>query len=47
VIAASPEGAAGFSADEVAWLLARAPGEILVVRPSEQAPARRPMAAAA
>ena len=47
VVAASPEGAAGLSADDVAWLLARAPGEILVVRPSEEAPARRPMAAAA
>jgi hypothetical protein len=47
VVAASPEGAAGFSAEDVAWLLASAPGEILVVRPSDEAPARRPMAAAA
>jgi Universal stress protein family len=47
VVAASPEGAAGFSADDVAWLLARAPGEILVVRPSDEAPVRRPLAAAA
>jgi Universal stress protein family len=47
VVAASPEGAAGFSAADVAWLLARAPGEILVVRPSDEAPARHALAAAA
>jgi hypothetical protein len=47
VVAASPEGAAGFSADDVAWLLARAPGEIVVLRPSAEAPARRSVAAAA
>jgi hypothetical protein len=47
VVAAAPEGAPGFSAADVAWLLHRAPGEIIVVRPSDEAPVRRPVAAAA
>jgi hypothetical protein len=40
VVAASPDGAAGFTADDIGWLLRSAPGEIVVVRPSEEAPAR-------
>jgi hypothetical protein len=47
VVAAAPDGAPGFTAGDVAWLLARAPGEILVVRPSDEARVRRPAAAAA
>jgi hypothetical protein len=48
VVAASPAGAAGFSAGDIAWLLARAPGEIVVLRPGDEAPAQRhPTAAAA
>jgi hypothetical protein len=34
VIAAAAHGSAGFDADEVAWLLDNAPGEIIVLRPS-------------
>jgi hypothetical protein len=34
VIAASAPGGAGFGADDVAWLLENAPGEIVVLRPS-------------
>jgi len=34
VIAASPKGSDGFDADDVAWLLDNAPGEIVVLRPS-------------
>jgi hypothetical protein len=37
VVAASPEGAPGFTAADIAWLLRRAPGDIVVVRPSEEA----------
>lgn len=33
VIAAAAEGSPGFGAEDVAWLLENAPGEILVVRP--------------
>jgi len=33
VIAASPAGSDGFDADDVAWLLDNAPGEIVVLRP--------------
>ncbi len=33
VIAAAAPGAAGFDPEDVAWLLAHAPGEIVVVRP--------------
>jgi len=33
VIAAAAPGAPGFEPDDVAWLLANAPGEIVVVRP--------------
>jgi hypothetical protein len=33
VIAAATEGAPGFHADDVAWLLDNAPGEIVVLRP--------------
>jgi nucleotide-binding universal stress UspA family protein len=34
VIAAAAVGAPGFLPDDVAWLLANAPGEIVVVRPA-------------
>ncbi len=34
VIAAASEGAPGFDADDVAWLIDNAPGEIIVLRPS-------------
>jgi hypothetical protein len=33
VLAGAPAGAHGFGAEDVARLLARAPGEILVLRP--------------
>lgn len=33
VVAAAAPGAPGFAPDDVAWLLAHAPGEIVVVRP--------------
>jgi universal stress protein family protein len=46
VVAAAPEGAPGFSAADVAWLLDRAPGEIIVLRPGDEAPARRGVRAA-
>ncbi|HWE09944.1 MAG TPA: universal stress protein [Solirubrobacteraceae bacterium] len=36
VIAAAVDGAHGFLPDDVAWLLAHAPGEILVVRPGAE-----------
>jgi hypothetical protein len=51
VIAAAAHGSPGFVPDDVAWLLANAPGEIVVLRPSpqeepwvepEQRPKRRP-----
>jgi uridylate kinase len=32
VVAAAAEGEPGFDADDVAWLLNRAPGEIVVLR---------------
>jgi nucleotide-binding universal stress UspA family protein len=35
VIAAAPHGGAGFSPDEVAWLLDNAPGEIVALRPAK------------
>jgi hypothetical protein len=35
VIAAAAEGAPGFAPDDVAWLLANAPGEIVVLRPRD------------
>jgi hypothetical protein len=35
VIAAAAPGTAGFDADDVAWLLKHAPGEIVVLRPSD------------
>jgi hypothetical protein len=34
VIAAAAVGAPGFHPDDVAWLLANAPGEIIVLRPA-------------
>ena len=34
VIAAAAQGSPGFAPDDVAWLLANAPGEIVVLRPS-------------
>jgi hypothetical protein len=36
VIAAAPQGGAGFHADDVAWLLEYAPGEIVVLRPDQE-----------
>ena len=36
VIAATPSGSAGFDPDDVAWLLDNAPGEIVVLRPSDE-----------
>jgi hypothetical protein len=49
VIAAAAQGSAGFDADDVAWLLDHAPGEIVVLRPKKSdrvgvpAPARVPL----
>jgi nucleotide-binding universal stress UspA family protein len=37
VVAASPEGAPGFTAADIAWLLRRAPGDVVVVRPGSEA----------
>jgi hypothetical protein len=47
VIAAAQHGGAGFDPDDVAWLLANAPGEIVVLRPDKDEhlgppPPRRP-----
>jgi nucleotide-binding universal stress UspA family protein len=47
VIAAAAHDSPGFAPDDVAWLLANAPGEIVVLRPSSREepwiePARRP-----
>lgn len=36
VIAASAHGEVGFDPDDVAWVLANAPGEIVVLRPSQE-----------
>jgi hypothetical protein len=36
VIAAAAEGGPGFGPEDVAWLLAHAPGEIVVLRPSAE-----------
>ena len=36
VIAAAAPGAPGFAPDDVAWLLAHAPGEIVVLRPGRE-----------
>jgi hypothetical protein len=36
VLAAASEGSPGFDADDVAWLLDNAPGEIIVLRPGEE-----------
>ena len=47
VVAAAPEGGAGFTASDIAWLLHRAPGEIVVLRPRDEAPAARALHAAA
>jgi hypothetical protein len=44
VIAAASQGSPGFDADDVAWLLDNAPGEIVVLRPSADDP-RGPMLA--
>jgi hypothetical protein len=35
VVAATASAAAGFSADDIAWLLDNAPGEIVVLRPEQ------------
>ena len=42
VIAAAAHGAPGFGPDDVAWLLATAPGEIVVLRPGEADPLLAP-----
>ena len=36
VVAAAAHGSPGFNADDVAWLLDNAPGEIVVLRPSQE-----------
>jgi hypothetical protein len=36
VIAAASRGGPGFGPDDVAWLLAHAPGEIVVLRPGAE-----------
>ena len=36
MIAAAAQGNRGFDADDVAWLLNHAPGEIVVLRPSKE-----------
>jgi hypothetical protein len=36
VIAAAAQGDRGFGADDVAWLLDHAPGEIVILRPSKE-----------
>ena len=36
VVAAAAPGAPGFNPDDVAWLLAHAPGEIVIVRPDRE-----------
>ncbi len=41
IVAAGATNGDGFSADDVAWLLEHAPGEILILRPSREA--RRPL----
>ena len=38
VIAAAPHGGHGFDPEDVAWLLANAPGEIVVLRPGSEDP---------
>lgn len=42
VIAAASDGSPGFDADDVAWLLDNAPGEIVVLRPSTDGQAELP-----
>ena len=37
VVAAGATNGDGFSADDVAWLLENAPGEVLILRPAAQA----------
>ena len=36
MIAAASHGSRGFDADDVAWLLDNAPGEIVVLRPAKE-----------
>jgi len=36
VVPAATDGTSGFSADDVAWLLRNAPGEVLVLRPADE-----------
>jgi hypothetical protein len=38
VIAAASHGSPGFGPDDVAWLLGNAPGEIVILRPSQEDP---------
>jgi nucleotide-binding universal stress UspA family protein len=47
VLAAAADGSPGFDADDVAWLLDNAPGEIIVLRPGkdDDAPAVPPLGA--
>jgi hypothetical protein len=42
VMAAATDGGPGFGPDDVAWLLATAPGEIIVLRPGAEDQQLRP-----
>ena len=42
VVAAASEGTEGFSADDVAWLLEHAPGEVVALRPVPKSPSPQP-----
>jgi hypothetical protein len=42
IVAAAARGTAGFNPDDVAWLLANAPGEIVVLRPDQDEQIRPP-----
>jgi hypothetical protein len=44
VIAAADSDRHGFGPEDVAWLLATAPGEIIILRPAESEPLARPAA---
>jgi hypothetical protein len=47
VLPAAARGSDGFSAEDIAWLLEQAPGEILVLRPSPKAIETRPLSTTA
>lgn len=46
VVPAATRNSSGFSAEDVAWLLEQAPGEIVVLRADEESPAPRHLQAA-